>query len=506
MVNRWLLYQTLSCRMWARAGFYQVSGAYGFRDQLQDSMAMCVTRPDLARAQLLRAAGRQFPEGDVQHWWLPESGKGIRSRISDDKAWLAYVVAHYIETSGDAAVLEEQLPFLTGEALKPEQHDAFFQPGTAAETATLYEHCARALDAALATGAHGLPLMGSGDWNDGMNRVGEKGRGESVWLGWFLHAALARFVPYAEERRDGARVARWLVHMDALRQALEEHGWDGDWYRRAYFDDGFAMGSAANRECRIDSIVQSWSVMSGVAPPDRRTRAMEAVSKYLVRPDDRLMTLFWPPFVNTPHDPGYIKGYPAGIRENGGQYTHGVLWAVAAFCLMGEGDKAGELFAMLNPINHGRSQALAQRYRVEPYVACADVYSVPPHVGRGGWTWYTGSAAWMYRTAVEYMLGLRFAGARLHLAPVIPSHWPGFTATVRKDGCVLKITVENPHALCGGAGALTLDGVAVSAADGIPLTPGEHAVRLVIRAPDATRAEPRAGVTPGQAPIARQRG
>src|SRR6185312_2625500 len=257
-----------------------------------------------------------------------------RSRISDDKAWLGYVAAHYIETTGDAAVLEEQLPFLTGPQLTPEQHDAFFQPGATEESASLYEHCARALDAARATGGHGLPLMGTGDWNDGMNRVGEHGRGESVWLGFFLHNALARFVPYAETRRDGARVARWLVHMDALGQALEEQGWDGDWYRRAYFDDGTALGSAANRECRLDSIAQSWSVLSGVAAPDRRKRAMEAVQKYLVRPEDRLMALFTPPFVNASHDPGYIKGYPAGIRENGGQYTHGVLWTVAAFCQM----------------------------------------------------------------------------------------------------------------------------------------------------------------------------
>jgi cyclic beta-1,2-glucan synthetase len=330
--------------------------------------------------------------------------------------------------------------------------------------------------------------MGTGDWNDGMNRVGEHGRGESVWLGFFLHCALAGFVPYAETRRDGARVARWLVHMDALNQALEEQGWDGDWYRRAYFDDGTALGSAANRECRLDSIAQSWSVLSGVAAPDRRQRAMEAVRKYLVRPEDRLMTLFTPPFVNATHDPGYIKGYPAGIRENGGQYTHGVLWAVAAYCQMGEGDRAGELFAMLNPVNHGRSQPLAQRYRVEPYVACGDVYSVPPHVGRGGWTWYTGSAAWMYRVAVEYMLGLRFAGGRLHLAPVIPSHWPGFGATVRKDGCVLKIAVENPARLCCGMGELTVDGVAVNAEEGIPLTPGEHSVRLVLRTPGEARA------------------
>ncbi len=460
LVNGWLPYQALACRIMARSAFYQASGAYGFRDQLQDTLAFILHDPSLARRQILNAAGRQFREGDVQHWWLPQTGAGVRTLIADDVVWLAYAIHHYCEAVGDRSLLDEQLPFLEGAALQPGQHDSFYKPAVSEDTVSVYEHAALALDLAIArTGPNGLPLILGGDWNDGMNRVGIKGKGESVWLGWFLACTLDAFVVHARDRGDTIRAERWSGHLASLRQALETAGWDGDYYRRGYFDDGTPLGSKDQPECQIDSIAQSWSVLSGQGDPARRGQAMDAVMARLVDREAGIIRLFTPPFDDTDKDPGYIAAYPPGVRENGGQYTHAATWVVMALAELGRGDDAFACFSLLNPVGHSLDAEAAETYRVEPYVVAADVYGAADRTGRGGWTWYTGSAGWLYRSAVEGILGIRKFGNRLQVKPALPAQWPGFEEEIRLGERRRTLTVTRG---ADGAYAIALDGLALS--------------------------------------------
>jgi len=478
LANGWLLYQTIACRLWARSGYYQSGGAFGFRDQLQDSMATVHAAPELSRAQLLLCAAHQFPEGDVQHWWHPPLDRGVRTTCSDDYLWLPLAIARYVLATADRGVLDESVGYIEGRVLHEGEESYYDLPQPSALRETLYRHGVRAIERSFALrGAHGLPLIGGGDWNDGMNRVGEQGRGESVWLGFFSVEVLRRFAEVARLHDDGAFAQRCDEEIAKLRAALEQHGWDGAWYRRAYFDDGTPLGSSSNDECRIDSIAQSWSVLSGIGAPERQRQAMDSLDAHLVRRDAGLVQLLRPPFDKSALDPGYIKGYLPGVRENGGQYTHAAIWATMAFAELGDSARAWELLRMINPVHHASDAASMDVYKVEPYVVSADVYAVAPHTGRGGWSWYTGSAGWMYRLIVESLLGLRLEAGQLRFAPVLPAEWEGFELDYRHHGTLYRIRLHQSDP--GTPSTLWLDGAARP--DGrIPLADdgAEHSVEL----------------------------